>query len=121
MTTISPMRNREQGRARHRSRGEPIDRAVEHERRNHAARRQAGDEVVVFQWPWERRTLSRSPRRQRPWVLSHVGRSPGLIDEDGAFGIEIELAFEPGFGPLQDVGAVLLRGGGPVLRVWRGE
>ena len=53
---------------------------------------------------------------------SHVGRSPGLIDEDQAFGIEIELAFEPGFAPLQDVGAVLLRGvSGLFLRVmaWR--
>jgi hypothetical protein len=27
---------------------------------------------------------------------SHVGRSPGLVDKDQAFGIEIELAFEPG-------------------------
>jgi hypothetical protein len=39
---------------------------------------------------------------------SHVGRSPGLIDEDQAVGIEIKLAFEPGLAPLQDVGAVLL-------------
>jgi hypothetical protein len=26
---------------------------------------------------------------------SHFGRSPGLVDEDQAFGIEIELALEP--------------------------
>ena len=41
---------------------------------------------------------------------SHVGRSPGLVDEDQAFGIEVELAFEPGLAPLQDVGAVLFGG-----------
>jgi hypothetical protein len=35
-------------------------------------------------------------------------RSPGLVDEDQTFGIEIKLAFEPGLAPLQDVGAVLL-------------
>ena len=39
---------------------------------------------------------------------SHVGRSPGLVDKDQAFGIKIKLAFEPGLAPLQDVGAVLL-------------
>jgi vitamin B12/bleomycin/antimicrobial peptide transport system ATP-binding/permease protein len=39
---------------------------------------------------------------------SHFGRSPGLVDEDQTFGIEITLAFEPRLAPLQDVGAVLL-------------
>jgi hypothetical protein len=38
----------------------------------------------------------------------HVGGSPGLVDEDELFGIEIELAVEPGFAPFQDVGAILL-------------
>jgi len=31
---------------------------------------------------------------------SHIGRSPGLVDKDQAFGIEIKLAFEPGLAPL---------------------
>ena len=39
---------------------------------------------------------------------SHFGRSPGLVDEDQTFGIEIKLAFEPSLAPLQDIGAVLL-------------
>jgi hypothetical protein len=55
---------------------------------------------------------------------SHVGRSPGLIDKDQAFGIEIELAFKPSLAPLQDVGAVLLgRVRGLFLRViaWRAK
>ena len=38
----------------------------------------------------------------------HVGRGPGLVDEDEPFGIEVELSFEPGFPSLQDVGPVLL-------------
>lgn len=38
----------------------------------------------------------------------HVGRSPRLVDEDEALGLEIELTVEPGMAPLQDVGAVLL-------------
>ena len=102
--------------------GEPIDRAVEHERRNHAARRQAGDESRRF--PVAVGNANPQPLAAAAAAVgpSHVGRSPGLIDEDQAFGIEIELAFEPGFAPLQDVGAVLLRGvSGLFLRVmaWR--
>ena len=51
----------------------------------------------------------------------HVGRGPGLVDEDEARGIEIELGVEPGLAPLQDVGTVLLAGmGGLFLRVIRG-
>ena len=55
---------------------------------------------------------------------SHVGRSPGLVDEDQTFGIEIKLAFEPGLAPLQDVGSILLGGvRGLFLRVtaWRAK
>jgi hypothetical protein len=38
----------------------------------------------------------------------HVGRRPGLVDEDQALRIEVELAVEPGLAPAQDVRAVLL-------------
>jgi hypothetical protein len=38
----------------------------------------------------------------------HVGGGPGLVDENELFGIEIELAVEPGFAPFQNVGAILL-------------
>ena len=41
-------------------------------------------------------------------AAGHVGRGPGLVDEDQALGIEIELAVEPVVPLLQDVGAVLL-------------
>jgi len=40
----------------------------------------------------------------------HVGRCPGLVDEDQPLGIEIELAIEPRLALLQDVGAILLGG-----------
>jgi hypothetical protein len=47
-----------------------------------------------------------------------VGRGPGLVDEDEAIRIELELVLEPGFAPLQDVGTILLGGmGGLFLRV----
>src|SRR3954462_13969522 len=48
---------------------------------------------------------------QRPSVASgHVGGSPGLVDEDQPFGIEIELALKPGLAPLADIRPVLLGG-----------
>jgi hypothetical protein len=48
----------------------------------------------------------------------HVRRGPGFVDEDKALGIEIELAFEPIFAPLQDVRPILLaRVRGLFLRV----
>jgi len=54
----------------------------------------------------------------------HVGRGPGLVDEDEAVGVEIELAVEPRLPALQDVGAALLAGVGRLfLRVipWRAK
>jgi hypothetical protein len=38
----------------------------------------------------------------------HVGRHPGLVDEDKPFRVEFELSFEPIFPPLGDVRAGLL-------------
>ncbi len=42
-----------------------------------------------------------------PMPTRHVGGGPGLVDEDEALGIEVELTVEPGFTALQDVGPVL--------------
>jgi hypothetical protein len=41
-------------------------------------------------------------------AAGHVGRGPGLVDEDEPFGFQIELAIEPVMPLLQDVGTVLL-------------
>jgi hypothetical protein len=52
----------------------------------------------------------------------HVGRSPGLIDEDQPLGIKVKLPVEPILSAFQDVGTVLLgRVRGLFLRVmaWR--
>ena len=38
----------------------------------------------------------------------HIGGCPSLVDEDEALGVEVELPFEPGLAPPQDVRAVLL-------------
>lgn len=43
-------------------------------------------------------------------AAGHVGRRPGLVDEDEPFGIEIGLGVEPGAAPAQDVRAILLDG-----------
>jgi len=40
----------------------------------------------------------------------HVGRGPGLVDEDEALRIEIGLALEPVLPAFQDVGTALLAG-----------
>ena len=46
--------------------------------------------------------------RRAAVLARHIGRGPGLVDEDEALGIEIELAVEPVLAPLQDVRAILL-------------
>jgi len=54
----------------------------------------------------------------------HIGRGPGLVDEDETVGIEVGLPLEPLLPPLQDFGAVLLaRVRGLFLRViaWRAK
>src|SRR3954469_810566 len=48
------------------------------------------------------------PARGPPVAPGHVGGSPGLVDEDQPFGIEIQLALKPGLAPLADVGPILL-------------
>jgi transposase len=51
-------------------------------------------------------------------AAGHVGGGPGLVDEDEAFGFEVDLAVEPMLPLPQDVGTVLLdRVPGLFLRV----
>ena len=40
----------------------------------------------------------------------HLRRGPGLVDEDEAVRVEINLPVEPVLAPFQDVGAILLAG-----------
>ena len=104
--------------------GDAIDRAVEHERRDHAARGQASDESRRFPMAVRDADTQAFAAAAAAVGPRHAGRSPGLVDEDQAFGIEIELALEPGLALLQDVGSVLLRRvRGLFLRVmaWRAK
>ena len=50
-----------------------------------------------------------APRRPSAQA-GHLGRRPGLVDEDRALRIEVELPLEPGLAPLHDVGPILLGG-----------
>jgi hypothetical protein len=98
--------------------GVAVDRAIEHERRDHAARGQASDESRRFPMAVRDADTQAFAAAAAAVGPSHFGRSPSLVDEDQAFGIEIKLACEPGLAPLQDVGAVLLgRVRGLFLRV----
>jgi enamine deaminase RidA (YjgF/YER057c/UK114 family) len=43
-------------------------------------------------------------------AAGHVGGGPGLVNEDEAIRVQIELAIEPLLALLQDIGAILLDG-----------
>lgn len=92
--------------------GGAVDRSVEHPGRNEAAKGQRANEG---------RCLPVAMRNPDPKPLTapaatvptgHVRGGPGLVDEDEALRIEVELAIEPGLASPQDVRAVLLRGVG---------
>ena len=44
-----------------------------------------------------------------PVQARHLGGGARLVDEDQAFGVQVELTLEPGAATPQDVGTVLLR------------
>ncbi|GEO01975.1 hypothetical protein FHS92_003593 [Sphingobium subterraneum] len=51
-------------------------------------------------------------------AAGHVGGGPGLVDENEAFGFEVDLSVEPALALPQDVGTILLdRVPGLFLRV----
>ena len=55
-----------------------------------------------------------------PMASRHVGFRPGLVEEDQARGVEVDLPLEPGLASAQDVGTSLLaRMGSLFLRVIR--
>ena len=90
--------------------GLAVDRAVEDKRGDDAACAQPGDEgrrlPMPVRYP-EPQSLSFWRASVSP---SHVGGGPGLIDENKALGVEVDLAVEPSLPPPQDVRALLLGG-----------
>ena len=85
-----------------------VDRAVENHRRRHACQAQTGDECRRFPMSMWNAGAQPLAFRRTPILARHIGRGPSLVDEDELFGIEIELAVEPGLAPLLYVRPVLL-------------
>ena len=88
--------------------GLAVHRSVEDPSGDHAGSTQAGHEGGGL--PVAVRHAGAQPLAARGSAIAarHVGRGPGLVDEDELVRIEIELPLEPLLAPLQDVGAVLL-------------
>ena len=89
--------------------GVSVDRAIEHQRRDHTGEPEAGDEGSGL--PMAMRDAGPEPfaLRRTAAQTSHVGRRPRLVDKDEADGVEIELAVKPVFPALQNIRALLLR------------
>ncbi len=97
---------------------ETVDGAVDDERRDEAAQRQGSNEGRGFPVSERNADPQALTARSAAVTARHVGGGPGLVDEDQALGVEIELPFEPGLALLRDVGAALLgRVRGLFLRV----
>ena len=85
-----------------------IDRPVEHHGGDHAGHAQASDQcgrLAVAMGEAHAQALALGAAAM---AAGHVGRGPGLVDEDEPFGSQIELPVEPVMPLLQDVGTVLL-------------
>ena len=87
---------------------ERVDGPVEDERRNEAVETQAGDEGRRLPMAMRYGGSQPFPLGRAAVAARHIGRGPGLVDEDQLLRIEIELAFEPGLATFQNVGPLLL-------------
>lgn len=87
-----------------------IDRAVEYHRRDHASHTQSGHQRGGFAVAMRKAHAQPLTFGAAAMAAGHVGGGPGFIDEDQAFGLQIELAVEPVVPLLQNVGPVLLDG-----------
>ena len=88
----------------------PVDGAVEHQRRDDAGRAQSGDEGRRFPMSMRYAHAQSLTACAAAKAARHIGRCPGFVDEDEAFGVKIELTVEPVLPPLQDVRPILLGG-----------
>ena len=87
---------------------ETIDGSVDDERRDEAAQRQGSNEGRGFPMSVRNADPQALTARRATVTPRHVGGGPGLVDEDQALGVEIELPVEPGFALLRNIGAALL-------------
>src|ERR1700741_2064526 len=99
-----------------------IDGPVEHHRGDHPGQAEARDQRGCLAMPVWKAHAQALASGATAVAAGHVGRRPGLVDEDQARRIEVELAIEPGPALPQDGGPILLdRVPGLFLRVmpWR--
>ena len=87
-----------------------VDRAVQHKGRHNTAPAQPGHDGDRLPAPVRHADPQTPAARGTSITPGHVRGSPGLVDEDQPFGIEIELALEPRRAPLSNVRPVLLGG-----------
>lgn len=89
---------------------EPIAvyRPVQHYRRDHSGHAQACDQCGGLAVAMREAHPQPLAFPAAPVTACHVGRDPGLVDEEEAFGFEAVLAVEPIFALPRDVEAVLL-------------
>jgi hypothetical protein len=90
--------------------GAAVDGAVEDEGGDHASRGQAGGESRRFPVAMGDADAQSFAAAATAVRSGHVGRGPGLIDENKTLGIEIELLLEPRLSALQDVWPILFAG-----------
>ena len=85
-----------------------VDWPIEHHRCDHAAHAQASDQRGGFAMAVREAHTQTFAFLAAAMTAGHVGGGPRFIDEDQAFGFQIELAVEPVVPLLQNVGPVLL-------------
>ena len=89
---------------------ETVDGSVDDKRRDEAAQRRGLNESAWFSNVRTERRPAGVDRAERDRQVRRavLVEAAGLVDEDQALGVEIELPFEPGLALLRDVGAALL-------------
>src|SRR5215475_3869245 len=98
--------------------GVPVDRSIEDPGGDDAGGGNPGDKGRGLPMAVRNSDLQTLSTRTAAVAAGHVGRSPGLIDEDEALGIKRGLAVEPILPPRHDIWPVLLtRVRGLFLRV----
>lgn len=104
--------------------GIAVDGAIEHPGRDDAARGEGGNAGCCFPVAMRNAGPQAFSAQASTMCSRHVGRCPGLVDEDEPIPVEFALALAPGLASRQDIRAILLCGmGGLFLRVilWRSK
>ncbi len=84
--------------------------AVEHHGRGHAVETERADEGGGLPMPVGHRRLATLAAPRPAMAPRHLGRGPGLIDEDQTLGFQIGLGLEPVLPATRNVRALLLAG-----------